>query len=307
MKFSIVIPTYNKANTIEQALDSIYDQTVNNFEIIVVNDGSTDNILDVLDRYDKPVRVISQENKGVSVARNTGIDHAVGEYICFLDADDMWYPNHLEVVSDMMKKYPSAEYFGTCHRSSFPDGRIVDGNSRLSDLDEIMVVHDLIGFINKYGGVVNTNSICVKRSILLDEKIYFEPGEKMGEDVDVWYRIALKHPIVISSKMTTLYRREFSTATAVTSNPPDWCFVKRKESIINDKDISDENKESFINMCDRYYMAIGRELSYNKNIGEALKRIMRVRHKLSVRFIISLTIILLPSFLLRMIPSKYKK
>ena len=274
MKFSIVIPTYNKANTIEQALDSIYDQTVNNFEIIVVNDGSTDNILDVLDRYDKPVRVISQENKGVSVARNTGIDHAVGEYICFLDADDMWYPNHLEVVSDMMKKYPSAEYFGTCHRSSFPDGRIVDGNSRLSDLDEIMVVHDLIGFINKYGGVVNTNSICVKRSILLDEKIYFEPGEKMGEDVDVWYRIALKHPIVISSKMTTLY---------------------------------DENKESFINMCDRYYMAIGRELSYNKNIGEALKRIMRVRHKLSVRFIISLTIILLPSFLLRMIPSKYKK
>ena len=217
MRFSIILPVYNKAGTIIQALDSIYSQTCNDFEVIVVNDGSTDNVLEVLDHYENPIRVITQKNGGVSAARNTGVDNAKGEYICFLDADDMWFPNHLEVIDNMMSVFPNVVFFGTCHKCSFPDGRIVDCNKNIASLNDIILINDLIGFVNKYGGLLNTNGICVRRNVLLEEDIRFVIGETMGEDVDVWYRIALKHPIALSKQMTTIYRREFSTATKVIS------------------------------------------------------------------------------------------
>lgn len=307
MRFSIILPVYNKAGTIIQALDSIYSQTCNDFEVIVVNDGSTDNVLDVLKSYDKPISVISQENKGVSVARNIGIENAKGDYICFLDADDKWFPNHLEVIQKMMTLYPEEQFFGTCHKCSYPNGNVVDCNKGLSSFGDIFLISDYLGFVNKYGGYVNTNSICVQRIIFFDENIMFEPGERMGEDVDVWYRIALKHSIVFSKQLTTLYRREYSTATTKTSNPPNWCFANRRNAILNDKEIADNKKESYVYMCDRYYMAISRELSYHMNKEEAIKRIMQVKDKFSLHFIISFTIVLLPSFVLKLIPSGFKK
>lgn len=307
MKFSIILPVYNKAHTIIQALDSIYAQTYQDFEVIVINDGSTDNVLDVLNEYDKPIRVISQDNKGVSVARNAGIDSSKGDYVCFLDADDMWYPNHLEVLVGMMSLYSNEKYFGTCHKCSFPDGSVIECNKRINNFEDVFLVKDYIGFVNKYGGLINTNSICIRRNVLINENLRFEPGEKMGEDVDVWYRIALKHPIVVTKQITTLYRREHSTATAKSSNPPDWCFARRIDSILNDKEVSRNIKSSVIKMCDRYYMSISRELSFNGNKTEALKRMNQVRKKLSGRFYLSLVIVLLPSVVLDLFPSKYKR
>lgn len=307
MKFSIILPVYNKANTIVQAIDSIYSQTCQDFEIIIINDGSTDNLLDVLNKYAKPIKVISQENKGVSVARNRGVDSAVGEYVCFLDADDMWYPNHLEVILNMMNRFPEVGYFGTCHKSSFPDGTVIDGNTRINKLGDVIFVEDLIGFVNKYGGVLNTNSVCVKRSIITDEKIYFEPGEKLGEDVDVWYRIALKHPIAISTKMTTLYRREYSTATVVTSNATDWCFAKRQQSILNDIDITRNVKESYKAMCDRYYLTISREYCFNHSKKDAYKWMKKVSSKISIRYFVSLLLCVTPSFILDIFPEELRK
>lgn len=307
MKFSIILPVYNKANTIVQAIDSIYSQTCQDFEIIIINDGSTDNLLDVLNKYAKPIKVISQENKGVSVARNRGVDSAVGEYVCFLDADDMWYPNHLEEILNMMNRFPEVGYFGTCHKSSFPDGTVIDGNTRINKLGDVIFVEDLIGFVNKYGGVLNTNSVCVKRSIITDEKIYFEPGEKLGEDVDVWYRIALKHPIAISTKMTTLYRREYSTATVVTSNATDWCFAKRQQSILNDIDITRNVKESYKAMCDRYYLTISREYCFNHSKKDAYKWMKKVSSKISIRYFVSLLLCVTPSFILDFFPEELRK
>ena len=298
MKFSVIIPVFNKANTIVQAIESVRVQSVQNFEIIIVNDGSSDNILDVLQVYNGQIKVVSQDNKGVSVARNTGIDYAEGEYICFLDADDVWYPNHLEVILDMMQRFPDVEFFGTCHRCSFPDGAVADCNTQIAHLEDVQLVDDLIGFVNKYGGVLNTNSVCVKRSIITDENIYFEPGEKLGEDVDVWYRIALRHPIAISKKMTTLYRREYSTATINTSNALDWCFAKRQQTILNDQDLACNIKQSYITMCDRYYLTISREYCFNHNKKDAFKRMQMVHNKLSIRYIVSLLLYVMPSFVL---------
>lgn len=306
MKFSIIIPVYNKANTIVQALDSVFSQTFKDFEVIVVNDGSTDNVLEVLKSYNNPVKVITQRNGGVSVARNKGIENANGDYLCFLDADDLWYPNHLETICDMMLAYPDEKFFGTCHSCSFPDGKVVDCNRRISSLDDVLLVKDLIAFINQYGGVVNTNGICVSRDILIIEDIKFEPGEKLGEDVDVWYRVALKHSIVISKNVTNLYRREYSTATVVTSNPPDWCFAKRAESILKDPDIPQDVKSSYLNMCDRYFMAISRELSYRHARLDAKRKLNNVNNKRSFRYLFSLLLTILPYQVLDAFPARMK-
>ncbi|MBR4881344.1 MAG: glycosyltransferase, partial [Clostridia bacterium] len=89
MKFSVIIPVYNKADTISASIDSVISQTEKDFELIIVDDGSSDNIDEVLSKY-KNIHVITQENGGVSVARNSGIMAAQGDYICFLDADDLW-------------------------------------------------------------------------------------------------------------------------------------------------------------------------------------------------------------------------
>lgn len=305
MRFSVIIPVYNKAKTIVNALDSIYAQTIQDFEIVVVNDGSTDNIQEILSNYNRPVKLISQENRGVSEARNHGIRESEGEYICFLDADDIWFPNHLEVITKMMNKYPEECFFATCHKCSYPNGSIIDCNKSISYKEEQMLVDDLIGFVNKYGGVVNTNSICVSRSLLFDENIFFEVGEKLGEDVDVWYRIALTHSVVISKEMTTLYRREFSTATKQTSNPNDWCFVHRWKDIIGNPIISRKIQNSYIQMCDNYYLAKAREYSYEANKEKATGYLNRVRVK-NGKYAITKIIVLLPNVIVNCLPLRFK-
>ena len=142
---------------------------------------------------------------------------------------------------------------------------------------------------------------------ITDEKIYFEPGEKLGEDVDVWYRIALKHPIAISTKMTTLYRREYSTATVVTSNATDWCFAKRQQSILNDIDITRNVKESYKAICDRYYLTISREYCFNHSKKDAYKWMKKVSSKISIRYFVSLLLCVTPSFILDIFPEGLRK
>lgn len=305
MKFSVILPVYNKANTIVQALDSIYAQTVKDFEIIIVNDGSKDNLLDVLSSYRNPVTLINQENQGVSVARNTGIKAASGDYLCFLDADDMWFSNHLETLVNLKEKYPTIEYFATCHKCSYPDGSVVSCNGKLASHNDDFVVEDLIGFVNQFGGVVNTNSMCINRNILMSEKIFFEPGEKLGEDVDVWYRLALRNSIAISKKETTLYRREYSTATIKTSNPDNWCFARRSNMISGDSSIPKEIRKSYREMCDRYYMAKAREFAYNHDKINARSYIARVKNKSGKRYFISKCIVKLQA-VFGLLPQKYR-
>ncbi|MBQ7884185.1 MAG: glycosyltransferase family 2 protein [Phascolarctobacterium sp.] len=107
-KVSVIIPVYNVEKFLARCLDSVINQTFNDFEIVCVNDGSPDNSATILERYmklDKRVKVITQENQGLSMARNNGVENASGEYICFLDSDDVIHPQCLEVASSLAEKY----------------------------------------------------------------------------------------------------------------------------------------------------------------------------------------------------------
>ncbi|MDP4268418.1 MAG: glycosyltransferase family 2 protein [Bacteroidota bacterium] len=113
---SVIIPTYNRAHFIKEAINSVLNQTYKNFEIIIIDDGSTDNtreIVNGLQQRDQIIRYFYQENKGRCIARNKGLAEAKFPWICFLDSDDIYTDNHLEVMVDLIKKYPEYYAFAT--------------------------------------------------------------------------------------------------------------------------------------------------------------------------------------------------
>jgi hypothetical protein len=123
-RVSVVIPTYNCADFIARAIDSVLDQTYKDFEVIVVDDGSTDNTADIMSRFEKRVRYLLQENKGVSAARNLAVLHATGELFAYLDADDKWYPQKLELQVRFLDTHPEC---GLVHS----DVSVIDENDQI--------------------------------------------------------------------------------------------------------------------------------------------------------------------------------
>lgn len=297
MKFSVIIPVFNKADTIPTSLDSVFAQTYQDFEIIVVNDGSTDNIQQVLSRYERLV-VINQENAGVSAARNAGINKAQGEYLCFLDADDIYFPNHLAVLNDLINKYPKCGFYCTSHIETFTDGRKKDSSSQLPEdvfksLD--FECENLFRIVNKYAdSVIHTNSFCIKKELLTINNIFFAVGEKQGEDTDLWYRVALKNNIILSKVPTTQYRREYSTATKFGVNTKDWVFIRRIGEIQNDKSISNSIKREVLLLADRYHLKCARDYKLEGNFIDAMSELRKVVYRCNKRYMLSVVYCLLP-------------
>jgi len=111
---SVIIPTYNSLQYICKAIDSVLAQTYKNIEIIVVDDGSTDDTMLILKKYESKIAIISQANRGPSIARNVGIVKAKGDYITFLDSDDLWLPEKLEKQIDFIKANPNVKFVNCC-------------------------------------------------------------------------------------------------------------------------------------------------------------------------------------------------
>lgn len=126
IKFSIIIPLYNKEDYVLNTLNSIFQQTFSNYEIIVVNDASTDNSLQLVKELnDKRIRIIeNKENLGLSATRNTGISHAKNNYIAFLDADDCWHTTFLERIASLIEEFPDEGVFATCYEENFNGKRL---------------------------------------------------------------------------------------------------------------------------------------------------------------------------------------
>ena len=278
MKFSVIIPVYNKSESIGEALDSILNQTFKDFEIIVVNDGSTDDFDSAISNY-QTVKVINQQNGGVSVARNTGINQATGDYVCFLDADDLWLPNHLQTLNQLIEEYPQGKFFITSHQVTYPNGKEKFSRELLEDYPDHFVCENFFKLLNARGdGLINTNCTCIQRNILIDNNIFFEPGERIGEDTDMWFRLALRFPVIISKQTTTKYRRELSTATKRGTSNLTWIFARREQEIAK-LDIPSDLKIECEKLVDRYKMSCSRELMATRNRKQAKEVLKTIKHK----------------------------
>lgn len=301
MKFSVIIPVYNKDNTIEEAVRSVLNQTCSDYEIIVIDDGSKIPVSTILSHIDDNRLVITrQQNGGVSSARNKGIALSQGQYICFLDADDIWYPNHLKEIERLLDKYGHIPMIITSHVEHLPDGRERHCGEILFDKEHDFQCDDLFELLTQYsGGIIHTNCICINKELFIQEGIQFEVGAIRGEDTDVWLRIALKHIIVISREETTLYRRELSTATKTTTFIYSWVFANRLDSILADNNINEKVKRSCIEYIDRYWMRCVRESKLDNADKAARTYLKKISNHRTKRYWITLVLAYLPDIIFR--------
>lgn len=205
VKYSVVIPLYNKAEYIRRTLKSVLAQSYRNFEVIVVDDGSTDNSLKVVRQItsDK-VRVIEQKNQGTAVARNTGIAHSEGEYIAFLDADDEWKNDYLETIDVLTERYPQSDIFVTAYRIIMGKDNY-NYSSRLTPGEGCLASYWMT-FQYPYD-FVWTSATVIRKSVILMAG-GFKPGERIGQDLDLWARVARINPkVAYSSSVCVDYYR----------------------------------------------------------------------------------------------------
>lgn len=207
LKISIVIPLYNKKSHIKQTLNSALNQTYESFEIIIVDDGSTDNSLDEINNIqDKRIKIIKQKNSGVSSARNTGIREAKGQFIAFLDADDIWEENYLEEINNLIIKYNECDIFVSAYKIILPNGRINYSETFDTELDNGLIESYWETLKYKYE-FVWTSAMVVRKSTL-NEVSGFNEDEIVGEDLDLISRIAqINKRVAYSSKVCVEYNR----------------------------------------------------------------------------------------------------
>lgn len=203
---SIVIPLYNKADCIATALDSVLAQTYQDFEVVVVDDGSTDEGAAIVERYADPrMRLIHQANAGVSAARNKGIAESKGEYVAFLDADDEWSPEYLKVQSQLTEMYPLCDVFATNYQFRGPSGNMVPTIlRRLPSKDESFGLTNYFEVAYSSHPPLWTSAVMVRKAAL--ESIGgFPVGIRSGEDLLTWARLALKYKIAYSVRRLAIY------------------------------------------------------------------------------------------------------
>jgi len=203
---SVVMPAYNAGRWIGRAIESVLAQTPPPLELIVVDDGSFDTTPDVCARYSHRIRYIRQDNRGAAAARNTGISAARGELVAFLDADDEWCDGFLEAIAHLRDRFPEAGAYATGFRCILPGGRCFD--AVLAGPPGPRLIRDYFAH-SLIGPFMYTSSIAVPRSVF-DQVGYFAEGEPMGEDLDMWGRIALAFPMAYRAEPLALYHQEAS-------------------------------------------------------------------------------------------------
>ena len=206
--FSIVIPLYNKEATVVRAIRSALNQTVQDFEILVVNDGSTDNGPRVVKSIiDARIRLIHQENQGVSAARNRGIADERHELIAFLDADDEWLPEFLATIRRMVIRYPDCGLYATRYFMRTPTGKQLPAIIRGLSGNFEGIMENYFKIAVRSHPPVWTSATCVRKSALT--KIGgFPVGIAAGEDLLTWARIVVCYKISYSTQCGAIFYLE---------------------------------------------------------------------------------------------------
>lgn len=226
----VVMPLYNKQAYVEDAIRSVLAQGARLHQLIVVDDGSTDGSADIVANltHEFPcIRLLRQPNAGVSAARNRGVLASEADYVAFLDADDLYLPGFLDQIAALISRYPEAGLVGTGYRRFTGDTShaLADGESDYTGGDNLVPA-----FFSKWsqGAFIYTSSIGVRRQALLDLGTLFPEGERLGEDQDVWFRLAERYQVAYSERQLVLYRVDvgssLTASTALTGLLP--CYTR---------------------------------------------------------------------------------
>jgi len=202
-KFSVVISVYNKEKYISETIKGVLSQTFNDFEIVILNDGSTDKSEDVILTFTDPrIRYFSEKNQGAGAGRNYVINKAKGDYIALLDADDFWFPFYLEEQNRLINKYPNETVFATAQE-------IIRKNKSYPRIYSIPLKNEEDGVLNyfkssKLDSIIHSSAVIIKKPLFKIVGL-FNPTIKSGQDTDLWIRIGIETPIVFSTKICSQY------------------------------------------------------------------------------------------------------
>lgn len=216
MRFSVIIPLYNKAAYVERAVESVLSQTFDDYELIIVDDGSTDGSVDIIKRMEAGrlsdlknsgrFFFVMQKNSGAGAARNNGAKIAHGDYLCFLDADDWWTDLFLQKVNGLIGDYPEAGAYGTAY--------YYYKNARGKVLDYALPVGFESGYINYcrcYADSMRmplwTGAVAIPRNVY-GELRGFSEKLSLGEDFYLWIRIALKYKVAFLNEPLSYYNQD---------------------------------------------------------------------------------------------------
>ncbi len=233
--FSVIIPTYNRENFIKKSVDSVLNQSFQDFELIVVDDGSNDNTGEVLNGYLNKLIYIYQENKGPSSARNRGLEKAQGKYIAFLDSDDKWTKNKLKEVNKCIIANPEIKIFHT-QEKWYKKGKI-HNPKRKHRKPEGYIFENCLRICS-----VSISTAVVKRNVFKDIG-KFDESLPVCEDYDFWIRASLKYYIYLIDKNLTIKDGGRNDQLSMLYHSKDKFRVKAIENLIKNNDL-DKHKYS---------------------------------------------------------------
>lgn len=204
--FSVIIPLYNKEDYIEDTLKSVLNQTFQDFEVNIINDGSTDNSLEKVEKFkDDRIRLFNQKNQGVSAARNLGIEKSKAEFIALLDADDFWYENHLSELKKQITKFPNAGLYCNNYEINHKENFRKKANLNFNYKNDCLIVED-------YFRASTINSVAWTSAVGFSKEKFKDIGKfnvdlKTAQDLDLWIRFALNHQISFNPTITMSYNK----------------------------------------------------------------------------------------------------
>ena len=219
VRFSVIMPLYNKAPYVKKALESVFIQTYTDYEVIVIDDGSTDNSADIVRELvngkwklvNDQITLISQKNAGVAAARNNGVKASRGEFVCFLDADDWWEPTFLEEMDKLIKEYPEAGLYATNYVYYKP------GKTHVALRLKRGYMNYPEAYLKSSMMPVTSITTCMPKKVF-DEMGGFPVGIKLGEDFLLWAKTAIHYKVAFSEKPFAYYNNDVPASLRATRN-----------------------------------------------------------------------------------------
>ena len=261
MKISVVIPTFNRISLVARAIDSVLKQSLNPYEIIVVDDGSDDGTSEMIQNKYKSIKLIQQQNNGVSAARNNGIKHAKGDWIALLDSDDEWTEKKLENQVDRLIKTPEYDF---CHTNEIWIRNGVRVNQRKK--------HE------KYGGYIfdkcldicriSPSSVLFRKNIL-DHVGWFDDQLPVCEDYDLWLRITAEYRILFIDEPLIIKYGGHDDQLSHSVESIEFFRIMSLENLLERSELSTDNRILSIQMIIKKYNIYLNGLVKRKKQGEA--------------------------------------
>ena len=255
---SVVIPLYNKRNHIIRTVDSVLAQTFTDYELIIVDDGSSDGSPNLVENQrGDHIKLIRQANEGVSSARNHGVKAAKGDLIAFIDADDTWEPHFLAEISAMHSSFPEADCFATSYQFVVNEDQFHNPKIRLSSrMNKPDLLEDYFKVSSSGDLPFMMSSFCIKRTFFKQLK-GFPEGVAMGEDQALFVKAALKGKIAYSPSVLSFYHLDSSNRVCQQIVPQEECSFSQYvfEQAQNDE-LSQVERDNMTNYCASHLLHI---------------------------------------------------